>query len=441
MKPQQLTELAKLIQNGSNICIDSRKAAAGDIFFALRGDNTDGNRFAEKAIEKGCALAVIDDPSYNKGDRYLVVQNALKSLQQLAISYRVTFDIPFLGITGSNGKTTTKELTQAVLSQSFSSSATQGNLNNHIGVPLTLLSIKKTSEIAIIEMGANHVGEIAGLCELARPTHATITNIGKAHLEGFGSVDNIEKAKSELYQFVSGNNGVLFVNHDDERLKKHAGSQNAITYGTGKECHCSGIITNTFPFINVSFMVNKNFGKAAAGIEGEIRSKLTGSYNFGNIMAALTTGLYFGVPASSIIRALEAYEPMNSRSQVINKDSNTILMDAYNANPTSMAAALQNFIKYPGEKKAVLLGDMLELGQDANTEHKAVFQYVSENNLTLKVFVGNVFSEVCESTSDTKVFKNVNEAADWLKNNQIQGYHILIKGSRGIQMEKLLECL
>jgi UDP-N-acetylmuramoyl-tripeptide--D-alanyl-D-alanine ligase len=441
MNPQQLTELVKLIQNGSKICIDSRKTAAGDIFFALKGDHTDGNRFAEKAIETGCTLAVIDDPSYNKGERYFVVENALKSLQQLAIIYRTKFDIPFLGITGTNGKTTTKELTQAVLSQSFASSATQGNLNNHIGVPLTLLSLKNTSELAIIEMGANHIGEIAHLSALARPTHAIITNIGKAHLEGFRSVDNIEKAKSELYQFVSGNNGVLFVNHDDERRKKHAGSQNAITYGTGTDCHCSGIITDTFPFINVSFKVNKGFGKAAAGIEGEIRSKLTGSYNFGNIMAALTTGLYFGVPASSIIRAIEAYEPKNSRSQIIKKDSNTILMDAYNANPTSMAAALQNFINYPGEKKAVLLGDMLELGQDAIAEHKAVFQSVNENNFTLKVFVGDIFSKVCENATNTKVFKNVNEAAEWLNNNQIQGHHILIKGSRGIQMEKLLECL
>ncbi len=441
MNQQRLSDLIKIVEKGSNVCIDSRNARAGDIFFALKGDQTDGNRFAENALKAGCAYAVIDDPQYDKGNQYILVEDALSCLQELAGRYRNKFDIPFLGITGTNGKTTTKELMQAVISQHFASSATQGNLNNHIGVPLTLVSLKNTSELAIIEMGANHIGEIAHLSALAKPTHAIITNIGKAHLEGFGSVDNIEKAKSELFDFVSGNNGVLFVNHDDERLKKHAGSKNAITYGTGSECHCSGAITATFPFVNIRFRANKNFGKAAAGIEGEIRSRLTGSYNFGNIMAAITAGLYFGVPATSIIQAIESYEPKNSRSQIIKKASNTILMDAYNANPTSMAAALENFINYPAENKAVLLGDMLELGKDAIAEHKAIFQHVSENSFTLKVFVGEVFSEVCASDKCTKVFKHVSEAADWLKNHHIQSHHILIKGSRGIQMEKLLECL
>ncbi len=440
MNQQQLSDLIKLVEKGSNICIDSRNAAANDIFFALKGDNTDGNRYAESALKAGCAYAIIDKPEYDKGNQYILVEDALLSLQKLAQSYRSKFSIPFLGITGTNGKTTTKELTQAVLSQSFNSFATQGNLNNHIGVPLTLLSLKKNSELAIIEMGANHIGEIAQLSELAKPTHATITNIGKAHLEGFGSVDNIEKAKTELFQFVSARNGVLFVNHDDERLKKHAASKNAISYGTETSCHCSGSITATFPFVSISFSVNKGFGKATVGTKGEVRSKLTGSYNFGNIMAAITAGLYFGVPAAAIIRAIESYEPKNSRSQIIKKDSNTIVMDAYNANPTSMAAALQNFITYPGEKKAVLLGDMLELGQDAIAEHQAIYELVSKNKFALKVFVGDVFSKVCENDNSTKVFKNSSDAADWLNANQINGYHILIKGSRGIKMEILLEC-
>ncbi len=441
MKQQQLSTLIKLVEKGSNVCIDSRSATANDIFFALKGDNTDGNRHAESAIKAGCAYAVIDKPQYDKGSKYILVEDALSSLQMLARSYRRKIDVPFLGITGTNGKTTTKELTQAVLSQSFTSSATQGNLNNHIGVPLTLLSLEKNSELAIIEMGANHIGEIAHLSELARPTHAVITNIGKAHLEGFGSVDNIETAKSELFQFVSGNNGVLFVNHDDERLKKHARTKNAISYGKDAECHCSGRITESFPFVRVSFNVNKNFGKAAAGISGEVHSRLTGSYNFGNIMAAITAGLYFGVPADAIIRAIESYEPKNSRSQIIKKANKTILMDAYNANPTSMAAAIQNFINYPGEEKAVLLGDMLELGQDAIQEHQAIYELVSKNDFALKVFVGEVFSAVCENDQHTKVFKHVNEAAAWLKNHPVQSHHILIKGSRGIQMENLLECL
>ena len=441
MNEQQLSTLIKLVEKGSNVCIDSRTAAANDIFFALKGDNADGNHFAENAIKAGCAYAIIDNPRFDKGNKYILVEDVLSSLQELARHYRSKFGIPFLGITGTNGKTTTKELMQAVLSQSFDSSATQGNLNNHIGVPLTLLSLKNASELAIIEMGANHIGEIAQLSELAQPTHAVITNIGKAHLEGFGSVDNIEKAKSELFRHVSGKNGALFVNHDDERLKKYAGTMNAITYGKNEECHCSGSIEANFPFLSVSFRTNKVFGKASAGIEGAVHSRLTGSYNFGNIMVAITAGLYFGVPTDAIIRAIDSYEPKNSRSQVIETGNNTVLMDAYNANPTSMAAALEDFINYPAENKAVLLGDMLELGKDAIAEHQQIFELVRKNKFSLQVFVGDNFSTVSQSDKNTLVFIDVHDAVSWLKKTRVTSHHILIKGSRGIKMEKLLECL
>ncbi len=441
MNEQHLNKLKHLVSNGSGICIDSRNAVVGNIFFALQGDHTDGNRFAEKAIHAGCALAVIDNPQYNKGNQYLLVNDALSCLQELAKNHRQSFNVPILGITGTNGKTTTKELTHAVMAQSFASTATQGNLNNHIGVPLTLLSLQKITELAIIEMGANHVGEIAQLCELAMPTHAIITNIGKAHIEGFGSVDNIEKAKSELFQHVTGSGGIIFVNNDDERLRKHSRAKNAISFGHDASCHCSGEITKSFPFVEVRIKVNKDLGHATAGMEAHIKSRLTGSYNFGNIMAAVTTGLYFGVPLTLISQAIATYEPKNNRSQIIKTNNNTVLMDAYNANPTSMAAALQSFRNNPDEPKAVLLGDMLELGHEAHAEHEAIAQNVHKSNFALQVFVGKHFAEVCKNNPGIKSFYDVDEAGIWLKNHQITNHQILVKGSRGIKMEKLLEYL
>lgn len=441
MKGAHLNRLKQLVSNGSRICIDSRNAAKGSIFFALQGDHTDGNRFAEKAIHAGCALAVIDNPAYNKGDQYLLVDDALASLQALAQNYRQSFDIPILGITGTNGKTTTKELTHAVLAQLFASTATQGNLNNHIGVPLSLLTLQGSTQLAIIEMGANHVGEIARLCELAMPTHAIITNIGKAHIEGFGSVDNIETAKSELFKFVTATNGIIFVNNDDERLKKHGGASNAISFGHDASNHCSGEITNSFPFVEVTINVNKDFGHATTGMECHIKSQLTGSYNFGNIMAAVTAGLYFGVPPALISQAIADYEPKNNRSQVIKTKNNTVLMDAYNANPTSMAAALQSFRNNPNEPKAVMLGDMLELGHDALAEHAAIARNVHNSNFALQVFVGKHFAEVCTGNPATKIFIDVDEARTWLKSHRLKDHQVFVKGSRGIQMEKLLDYL
>lgn len=438
---KHVSKVLQLLRNGASISTDSRKLKPGDIFVALKGDYFNGNKFAADAVKNGCRLAIIDDLDHNLGADYLLVENALDFLQETARHYRRSLSMPVLAITGTNGKTTTKELTHAVMAQFFVSQATQGNLNNHIGVPLTLLDINEQVEIAVVEMGANHVGEIAALCELAMPTHAIITNIGKAHLEGFGSVENIEKAKSELFQYVAAKNGKLFVNCDDQRLKKHASHKNAITYGACNECHCSGYIKTAFPFVEVSFSTNKPFGKAAKGIHGSVKSRLTGSYNFSNIMAAVTAGLFFGVPVNHIVNAIEKYQPQNNRSQIIHTANNTIVMDAYNANPTSMAAALENFAHFKTKPKAVMLGDMLELGNDAESEHKTIVELVQQGDNQLQLFVGEHFSTTAMNDSNALVFKSVDDAANWLKNHPLRGYHILIKGSRGIKMENLLNIL
>ncbi len=434
-------QLTNLLAFKGKICIDSRRAEPGAVFFALKGENFDGNRFAAEALKAGCTKAVVDDPNLNINDQYIIVDDVLSFLQEIAKDYRKQLNIPILGITGTNGKTTTKDICQAVLSTSFKSFATQGNLNNHIGVPVTLLSLKQEHNMAIIELGANHVGEIAALSEIVRPTHGLITNIGKAHLEGFGSVDNIEKAKSELYQFVQQQQGVLFVNGDDQRMSKYAETSNAITYGKKPDFHCSGTITNHLPFIEISFTANKNFGTLKKKASGKIATQLTGSYNFGNVMAAITIGLYFGVPVKEIILAIEGYVPKNNRSQIVQTPKNIVLMDAYNANPTSMLAALENFKLIKDQPKAVFLGDMLELGDDAKNEHEKIVKYLHQHPSWLKVLVGNNFQSVASGHEGLTTFSNAAEATDWLKNHPVSGHQILIKGSRGIQMEQLLKYL
>ena len=432
-----IQKLLDLITRGSKICIDSRKAERGSIFFAIKGENFDGNRFAADALLAGCSLAIIDDPTINKDDRYILVDHAESFLQEVATAYRNQFTFPFLGITGTNGKTTTKELCQAVLSRKFNSYATEGNLNNHIGVPVTILSLKHEHEIAVIEMGANHVGEIAVLSEIAGPTLGLITNIGKAHLEGFGSVDNIETAKTELYRFVQKQTGTLFVNGDDTRMIKYAAYPNTVVYGKKNDFHCSGTVTKHTPFLEVSFQTNQPFGTSKGEVSGTVRTKLTGSYNFGNVMAAITIGLFFGVPKNEIIRAIGTYTPTNNRSQIIHTKYNTLLMDAYNANPTSMAAALENFSLIDNNPKAVLLGDMLELGDDAVSEHRQIVAMLDQYPSWIKVLVGRNFQSVASEKKGIITFPDVSEAAQWLKNQPVSGHHILIKGSRGIQMEQL----
>jgi UDP-N-acetylmuramoyl-tripeptide--D-alanyl-D-alanine ligase len=337
MKIMSIEEIYSLFLKHPAICTDSRKAEKYGIFFSLKGDNFNGNAFAEIALENGCKYAFIDEAVYYKDNRYIIVENALNTLQELAKHHRSKLKIPVIGITGTNGKTTTKELIKAVLEKKFNTLATEGNLNNHIGVPQTILKITGKTEIAIIEMGANHIGEIAELCKISKPDHGIITNIGKAHLEGFGSFEGIVKAKKELYDHIEQNNGLLFVNKDNQLLSEMASRIKKITYGKSASADHTGSIKNTEPFIEIVWKntaTNKTF---------LIKSKLVGAYNFENIMAAVAIGSYFEVDVSLIKEAIEAYTPSNNRSQIIKSSNNTIIMDAYNANPSSMEAAINNF--------------------------------------------------------------------------------------------------
>ena len=441
MNNRIVRHLLELVDQGHRICTDSRQANSGQIFFALRGERFDGNRYAEQAIKAGCSLAVIDNPVYDRGEKYVLVDDALATLQHLGRLRRQRMDIPHIGITGSNGKTTTKELLQAVLSSRFNSAATPGNLNNHIGVPVSLLSFPAEADCAIVEMGANHPGEIADLCRIAMPTHGLVTNIGEAHLEGFGSVEKVAKAKNELYAYLGKTNGTLFVNHDDSRLKQLTRNMQTIHYGKDQGNHCSGEIICSSPALHIGFRVNKNFGAAKQGYQGEVRSRLTGAYNLENILAGITVGLYFGVEPEQAIRAIENYTPENHRSQIIQTNRNTVLMDAYNANPSSMEAALQNLSLFNDQPGAVFLGDMLELGSASTEAHRTVMDRVKQLRIPLQVFVGKHFASVRGAGNEALVFEHVDDAAEWLRQNPVRGYTVLVKGSRGIRMEKLLEYL
>ncbi len=441
MEKKNIDKLHQLVLHGHTVCTDSRQTKPGDIFFALKGENFNGNKFALQAIENGCALAVVDEPVAQGNEKLIQVDNVLKSLQQLSHYHRQQFSLPVIGITGTNGKTTTKELTHAVLASTFHTLATKGNLNNHIGVPLTLLDLTAEHEIAIIEMGANHLGEIGELSVLANPGYGLITNIGKAHLEGFGSVENIIKTKTELYNHVKNARGQIFVNGENSLLTEKARGAELITYGKGSQNHCAGSIIEEKPFMKIDFIVNKPLGKALSGTKGSIQTMLVGAYNFENVMAALTIGLYFGVNPENAMAAIEAYQPSNSRSQLINNGRNVILLDAYNANPTSMAAAIRNFTSFGKSPRALILGDMLELGETSREEHRQIINLIAENHFDLSILVGPEFLAVAESSENCLLFAHAECAAGWLKSQSLKGYHILVKGSRGIKMEKVLEAL
>ncbi len=441
MNNHHTEKLLKLVQKGHKPCIDSRTAQTGDLFFALPGENTHGNRFAAKALKNGCTLAIVDDPATAKDTNCLLVDDVLETLQQLSQAYRQTLDIPVIGITGSNGKTTTKELMHAVLDQNYHTFATDGNLNNHIGLPVSLLSIKKNHEVAIIEMGANQKDEIGHLCKLALPTHGLITNIGKAHLEGFGTIEDVARTKFALYNHVIETRGQLFINVDDPRTRQYADQPGMISYGSKDNAYCQGEIIAASPMLQMRFHVNQDFGKAQRGMEGTIQTQLTGAYNLENVLAAVTTGLFFGVTPQQATAAIKAYQPQNHRSQLIQTPYNLVVMDAYNANPTSMAAALENFSKMEGKPKAVMLGDMLELGKKATHEHQEVLSQLESLPVETIILVGDHFMEVTEEDSDTKVFPDVQKAGDYLARNPLTGYQVLVKGSRGIEMEKLLRWL
>ncbi len=401
---------------------DTRKIRKGSMFFALKGDNFDGNEYADEALKNGANYAVIDEEKYNLHPNAILVGNVLETLQKLANFHRKQLGIPIISLTGSNGKTTTKELINSVLSKKYITSATTGNLNNHIGVPLTLLSMTPKTEIGIVEMGANHLKEIEFLCSIAEPNYGLITNFGKAHLEGFGDFEGVIKAKSELYDFLRWSKGTVFINTDDELQVKKSAGINAIEFNS-----------NAIKFMEANPFVKVQFKNTI------IESNLIGKYNYSNIAVAVAVGNYFGVSETHIKNAIESYVPSNNRSQLIQKGTNKIIMDAYNANPTSMQAALENFAQLKDENKIVFLGDMFELGKDSATEHQKIADLVNSHNFSKVYLIGKAFS----ATGAKNAF--VSESFESFKNStnysNINNATILIKGSRGMALERLLNLL
>jgi UDP-N-acetylmuramoyl-tripeptide--D-alanyl-D-alanine ligase len=420
------------------VCTDTRDIKQGSIFFALKGDNFNANKFAEQALDAGCSLVVIDEEIYKKDERYFLVENVLSTLQALANYHRKHLSIPIISITGSNGKTTSKELLNAVLSQKYTVLSTKGNLNNHIGVPLTLLSITKQHEIAIVEMGANHVGEIAMLCAIAEPDFGMITNIGKAHLEGFGGYEGVVKAKSELYHFIQRKGGKLFVNADNLLLLQLSTGIDKITFGTSESVDFEGQFVESNPFVKLKCKAKNDIQPIEE--KSVIKTQLIGNYNFENILAAACIGHFFDVSDDQIKAGLENYVPSNNRSQVMQTKSNLLLLDAYNANPSSMNAAIENFAQMDQPDKMAILGDMLELGEDSAKEHDSIVNLLKSKNITNLILVGPFFKEAGQSIN-AKTFSNSDEVVDYLKQYPVKDSTILIKGSRGIKLEKVVDFL
>lgn len=409
------------------VSTDSRNISPNCIFFALKGNNFNGNKYAQSAIEAGAAYAVIDEDFGFNSNRVLIVADVLNCLQQFAHRYRQEFDIPVLAITGSNGKTTTKELIANVLASNCDTHFTKGNFNNHIGVPLTLLQIKKNHQIAIIEMGANHKGEISALCEIANPTHGIITNIGKAHLEGFGGIEGVKKGKGELYDYLIKRKGVVFINQSEPSLDELVASRSLkgvyFSYQSKKQGFVDAKIKENQEFLCVQVEYFNNELQ-------KINTQLKGEYNLLNVLSAICIGIYFRVPNSKIKEALESYQPNNNRSQLVLHDSNHFLLDAYNANPSSMIVALRDFRKINHDKKIAILGEMYELGDYSVEEHKKVAVVAKQSGFEKVIFVGNQFPE--------NDFKTVHELKEWFLKQEFKDYYILIKGSRGVALEKLL---
>ncbi len=423
-----IPELYRLFLQHPSVQTDTRKLKNGDIFFALKGPNFNGNEFAVQALSDGAAYAVVDEALVTTDRRIIKVADALETLQELARYHREQFSIPFIAITGSNGKTTSKELIYAVLSSHYITYTTQGNLNNHIGVPLTLLSVKKDAQMAVIEMGANHQKEIESYCRYTQPTHGVITNCGKAHLEGFGGVEGVRKGKGELYDFLRDHNGTAFVYTDYDYLHTmSAGIANIVPYGT-TDGHVQGNILSNEPFLEVA--ITEGLGMISA-----VKTQLVGDYNLPNILCAIVIGKYFSVPAAKIKAAIENYTPSNSRSQLIQRESNTIILDAYNANPTSMKAAIENFASLHAGKKVLMLGGMMELGEESLDEHHAIIELIKKYNWSEVILVGGDFGKIRHGFT---FFPNSSDAKDWFIQHNPLHTHFLIKGSRSMQMEKII---
>jgi UDP-N-acetylmuramoyl-tripeptide--D-alanyl-D-alanine ligase len=425
-------QLYEIYKKYSIIATDTRKLPKDCIFFALKGDNFNGNKFAQNALAEGAAFVVVDEEIQSEDTRILRVENVLTALQNLATFHRNTLGIPVLAITGSNGKTTTKELVAAVLSQTFKTLYTQGNLNNHIGVPLTLLSINDSHEFAVIEMGANHQKEIELLCSIAKPDFGMITNIGKAHLEGFGGIEGVKKGKGELYQFLKNKNSLIFINSDSTDLSELAdGYTTVVTYGKSKDAHFIGSSSIENEFLTIEL---------TSPYLLKIQSKITGEYNFNNVMAAIAIGSHFGVPTDKIKAGIEGYIPTNQRSQIIDIGELKIVMDAYNANPSSMEVAIANFKSNFLGDKFIALGEMLELGEVSRMEHLKIGELIQEVKCKEVVLVGKLFAEAA-SKFGYRHFDDSMQAATYFSNKKINQGVLLIKGSRGSKMENILAVL
>jgi len=414
------------------VSTDTRKIIPGSIFFALKGDRFNANEFAQQALEKGARYVVLEEAQYAVSDRCIVVSNVLETLQKLARHHRDQLKIPIIALTGSNGKTTTKELVNAVLLKKYNTYSTKGNLNNHIGVPLTLLGIDKSVEIAVVEMGANHLGEIAMLCSIANPTHGFITNIGKAHIGTFGGFENIIRTKSELYQHLITYHGIVFINSQNDILTRLAGAKrfkDPIFYpANGDYYHCE--LLGADPFVKIKAENNE-----------VIQTNLIGTYNFENIAAALCIGKYFGVDVTLSNLAVAEYLPGNMRSQLIKKESNTIILDAYNANPSSMQAAIENLAAMKGDHKVLILGDMFELEGEADHEHRSIGKILKQNTFDKVYLCGQLMKVAKEEFRTALYFENKELLIEELKRNPVKGSTILVKASRGIGLETVLEFL
>ena len=417
----KIKEIYKLFQQHSTICTDSRKITNGAMFISLRGEKFNGNKYALKAIQDGCSYAIVDEKEYDIHQNTILVNNALKTLQDLATYHRNQLNIPLIGITGTNGKTTSKELINAILSSELCCYSTKGNLNNHIGVPLSILEINKKHKIAIIEMGANHQKEIEFLCNIAQPTFGVITNIGSAHLEGFGSLQGVIDTKKELYEFINYNKGHLFVNAGDELLLSLSKGISQITYGTSGDIF--GLITEITPLLSIKY--NNEI----------INSHLIGDFQFDNILLAICIGNYFNISNENIKKSIENYIPTNNRSQLVKTKKNTLILDAYNANPSSMKAMLSSFANQQYKNKLCILGDMLELGGESNKEHLDIIKLTNQLELDC-IFVGEIFHSLTKNS-----FKNKQELVKHIQGNNIHKRTILLKGSRGIGLEQLIKNL
>ncbi len=430
------TQLYQIFQQYPLICTDTRKIVPNSVFFALKGENFNANQFAAKALEDGCAFAVIDEKEYDKGEQYILVEDVLTALQQLANTHRKTFNIPVLGITGSNGKTTTKELIKSVMEQKLNVFATQGNLNNHIGVPLSLLSVNKAHEFAIIEMGASKPGDIEELCLIAEPDFGLITNIGKAHLEGMGGIEGVLKTKTEMYTWIRKVNGKIFLNSGQEKLVNAATGLAKVTYGSTGEEDVIGKVVNALP--GVSLYWQKAFSTDEIEETGLVASNLPGQYNFENILAAICIGNHFGLSRAEIKKGVESYVPSNNRSEVVKKDTNTFIMDAYNANPSSMEVAVNNFKGYTGDNSILILGEMRELGSGSEQEHRKLLEHVKRLDFSKVHLVGQGFQSL-KGDYDFSFYENTDKLLEQLKANPFENATVLVKGSRKNQLERVLE--